>query len=106
MTNDQFPNPNGGSGVRVQVILTGPPRVVLGRSAVDLVLPLEACTLGEILKALAEAEPRIARYLYREDGLPAAPLRPLLRDVPIEPGNLIPDGAVVTLLYAVAGGSP
>ena len=84
--------PWAGNDVRVQVALTGPPRVVLGRSAVDLVLPLETCTLGEILKALADAEPRTARYLYREDGLLAAPLRPLLGDVPIEPGTLAPDG--------------
>ncbi len=91
--------------VQVQVALTGPPRVVLGRPVVDLVLPGETCTLEELLKALAAAEPRIARYLRRQEDFPAAPIRPLLRDQPLDPGARIPDGAVVTLLYAIAGGS-
>jgi len=88
------------------VVLTGPPRVVLGRSVVELILPLRTCTLEELLGALARAEPRIARYLGGEDRLPAAPLRPLLQDQLLEPGSRIPDGSVVTLLYAMAGGSP
>ena len=90
--------------MRIQVTLTGPPRVVLGRSVVDLVLPRETCTLGELLDALADAEPRIARYLRCEAGLPPALLKPLVQDQLLEPGNPIPDGAVVTLLYAIAGG--
>ena len=90
--------------MRIQVVLTGPPRVVLDRSAVDLVLPLETCTLEELLDALADAEPRIARYLPREAEPPTGPLRPLLQDQLLEPGSPIPDGATVTLLYAMAGG--
>lgn len=78
--------------------------MVLGRPAVDLLLPLATCTLEELLTALAEAEPRLARYLRGEDGLPATSLRPLVNDRLLEPGTPIPDGAIVTLLYAVAGG--
>ena len=90
--------------VRVQVALTGPPRVVLGRSIVELVLARATCTLEERLSALAEAEPRIARYLRGEDGRPASSLRPLLNDHRLGSESGIPDGAVVTFLYAVAGG--
>lgn len=90
--------------VRVQVSLTGPPRVILGRSVVEVVLPLPTCTLEELLAALADAEPRVAPYLRGEDGLPPVSLRPLLCDQVLEPGSRIPDGATVTLLYAVAGG--
>ena len=84
--------------------LTGPARVVLGRSIVDLSLPGETCTLEELLHALTEAEPRIARYLCRENGPPTASLRPLLNDRQLDRASHIRDGAVVTLLYAVAGG--
>ena len=90
--------------MRIQVAVTGPPRVVLGRAAVDLLVPGEACTLEELLNALAGAEPRIARYLRGEDGRPASSLRVLLNHGPLDPASRIPDGAVVTLLYAVAGG--
>lgn len=90
--------------MRVQVALTGPPRVVLGRPVVEVVLPGEACTLEELLDALADAEPRIARYLRRKGGAPPAPFRPLLRDRALDPTSRVPDGATVTLLYAVAGG--
>jgi hypothetical protein len=90
--------------MRIQIALTGPPRVVLGRPLVDLALPRETCTLEELLEALADAEPRIARYIRREAGPPLAPFRPLLHDRPLEPGSPIPDGAAVTLLYAIAGG--
>ena len=89
----------------IHVALTGPPRVVLGRPTIDLNLPGPACTLVELLAALAAAEPRIANYLQGEDGRPAASLRPLFDDHLLEPGTPIPDGATVTLLYAVAGGS-
>jgi len=68
------------------VVLTGPLRVVLDRLAVGLVLPLEACTLDELLNALTDTEPRIARYLRREDELPAAPLRPLFQANPLSRG--------------------
>jgi len=88
----------------IHVALTGPPRVVLGRSAMDLALPGGSCTLADLLAALAAAEPRIARYLRGEDGRPPASLRPMLNDTLLEPGTSIPDGATVTLLYAVAGG--
>lgn len=91
--------------MQIHVILTGPPRVVLGRAAVDLVLPLDTCTFEEFMGALATAEPRIAGYLRRVDGTSGSPIRPLLQDQPLEPGSPIPDGAVVTLLYAIAGGS-
>jgi hypothetical protein len=90
--------------MRIQVRLTGPPRVVLGRPVVDIVLPRETCTFEELLDALADAEPRIARYLRRGAGLPPVPFRPLLHDQPLEPGSPIPDGEAVTLLYAIAGG--
>jgi hypothetical protein len=90
--------------VRIRVILTGPPRVLLGRPAVDLVLPDGPCTLAGLLDALAGAEPRIAHYLRHTDGVPAGPFRPLLQNAPLDPANRIPDGATVTLLYAVAGG--
>jgi hypothetical protein len=90
--------------MRIQIALTGPPRVVLGRSIVNLHLPTETCTLEELVHTLAWAEPRIARYLQRQAGLPPIPLRALLDDQLLEPGCLIPDGAKVTLLYATAGG--
>ena len=90
--------------MRVQVVLTGPPRVVLGRAAVELGLPLDTCTLDQLLDALARAEPRIASYLRAGDGLLPPSLRPLLNDHLLEPAARIPDGSVVTLLYAVAGG--
>jgi hypothetical protein len=70
-----------------------------------LVLPLDTCTFEEFMSALAAAEPRIAGYLRRVDGTSVSPFRPLLQDQPLEPGSPIPDGAVVTLLYAIAGGS-
>jgi len=88
----------------IHVALTGPPRVVLGRSTMDLTLPGESCTLADLLDALAAAEPRITRYLRGEDGGLPASLRPLLNDTLLEPATPIPDGATVTLLYAVAGG--
>ena len=91
--------------MRIHVALTGPARVVLGRPTIDLNLPGPACTLVELLAALADAEPRIARYLQGEDGRPPASLRPLLNDHLLESGTPIPDGATVTLLYAVVGGS-
>ncbi len=90
--------------MRIQIALTGPPRVVLGRSMVDLHLPIEACTLEELVHTLAGAEPRIAKYLQAEAGLPPIPFRALLDDQLLEPGRMIPDGATVTLLYATAGG--
>jgi hypothetical protein len=91
--------------MQVRVALTGPPRVVLGRSAVDLVLPGPNCTLEELLTRLADAEPRIARYLRGADGSLPVFIRPLRDERPLEPGASIPDGATVTLLYAVAGGA-
>lgn len=91
--------------MRIHVALTGPPRVVLGQPTVALDLPGATSTPEDLLAALADAEPRIARYLRGEDGQPPAPLRPLLDDHLLEPGIPIPDGATVTLLYAVAGGS-
>lgn len=91
--------------MQIRVVLTGPPRVVLGRATVDVVLPLDTCTFEEFMGALAAAEPRIAGYLRRVDGTSGSPFRPLVQDQPLEPGIPIPDGAVVTLLYAIAGGS-
>ncbi len=90
--------------MRIQIALTGPPRVVLGRSVVDLTLPRETCTVEELLSALADAEPRIARYFRREAGVLPIPLRALLDDQPLELGSPITDGSTVTLLYAVVGG--
>jgi hypothetical protein len=78
--------------------------VVLGRAALDLELPLDGCTLDQLLDALAGAEPRIASYLRGVDGLPPPSLRPLLDDHLLEQTARIPDGGIVTLLYAVAGG--
>jgi molybdopterin converting factor small subunit len=90
--------------MRVHVILTGPPRVVLGRSAVDLDLSGTAGTLADLLAALAVNEPRIARYVQHESaGFPGL-FRPLLGDRLMEADTPIPDGATVTLLFAVAGG--
>ena len=79
--------------------------MVLGRAAVELGLPLDTCTLVQLLDALARAEPRIAFYLRAGDGLLPPSLRPLLDDHLLEPAERIPDGGVVTLLYAVAGGA-
>ena len=78
--------------------------MILGRALVNVLLPREACTLEELLDTLADAEPRIAPYLRSGGGLPAAPFRPLLHDQMLEPGSPIPDGALVTLLYAIGGG--
>ena len=91
--------------MRIHVALSGPPCVVLGKSGLDLALPRSTCTLEDLLAALAEAEPRIARYLRGEDGRPPSSLRPLLNDRLLEPDTPIPDGATVTLLHAMAGGS-
>jgi hypothetical protein len=90
--------------MQLRVALTGPPRVVLGRSTVDLTVPGDACTLEQVLKRLADAEPRIARYLQGAEGQPPAYLRPLLNDRLLEPAASIPDGATLTLVYATAGG--
>ncbi len=91
--------------MRVQVVLTGPPRVILGRAMIDLILPQNTCTLEGVMNALAVAEPRIASYLCTKNGLPAAPFRLLLEDRVLEPESRIPDGATITLLYAMAGGA-
>ena len=91
-------------GMRIQVTLTGPPRVLLGRPVVDLILPRETCTLEELLSALADAEPRTARYFRGGAGTAPIPLRALLAEQPLDPGSPIPDGATVTLLYAIVGG--
>ncbi len=91
--------------MQIRVRLTGPPRVVLGRPVIDLALPAETCTREAFLSALAAAEPRIAPYLADARGQPASPYRLLLADQILEPGARIPNGATVTLLYAVAGGS-
>ena len=90
--------------MRVQVVLTGPPRVILGRATVELDLPPDTCTLGQLLDALSRAEPRIASYLRGGDGLPSASFRALLGDQLLQTAEPIPDGGVVTLLYAIAGG--
>ena len=79
--------------------------MVLGRPTIDLDLPSVSCTLADLIVALADAEPRIARYLRGEDGRPPASLRPLLHDRLLEPNAPIPDGATVTFLYALAGGN-
>lgn len=91
--------------MRIHIVLTGPPRVVLGRPRLDLWLPAESCTREELLSTLAAVEPRIARYLADAGAQPASPFRLLLEDHLLEPGAVIPDNAAVTLLYAVAGGS-
>ena len=77
----------------------------LGRPVMELDLPRVKFTLAELLAALAEAEPRIARYLRGDDGQPPFSLRPLLSDHLLEPDTPIPDGVTVTLLYAMAGGT-
>jgi len=90
--------------MRIHVVLTGPPRVVLGRSAVDVDLAGSTCTLADVLTALAAIEPRLARYLSSADGVPPPAFRPLLHDRFLPHDTPIPDGATVTLLYALAGG--
>lgn len=90
--------------MRVQVVLTGPPRVLLGRSVVEVVLPGDWCTLEDLVHALVQAEPRIARYLRGDDGRLAPSLRPLRHDRLLEPEEPIPHAATITLLYAIAGG--
>jgi hypothetical protein len=70
---------------------------------VDLDLSASPCTLTDVLAALVNAEPRLARYLSSADGVPPPALRPLLDDRVIPPDTLLPNGATVTLLYAVAG---
>jgi len=82
----------------------GPPRVVLGRPTVDVDLSRSTCTLADVLAALAAVEPRLARYLSSADGVPPPAFRPLLDDRFLPHDTPIPDGATVTLLYAVAGG--
>ncbi len=91
--------------MQIRVVLTGPPRVVLGRAAVELELPGPSGTVDQVLRSLAEAEPRIARYLRGDDGQAPASLRLLVNDRLPAPGTRIPEGATITLLYAVAGGS-
>ncbi len=91
--------------MHIHVVLTGPPRVVLGRARLDLSLPADSCTRETFLAALAAAEPRLARYLAETGELSTTPFRLLLDDRLLEPGAAIPDGATVTVLYAVAGGS-
>ncbi len=88
--------------MQVRVMLTGPPRVVLGRTSVDLTLPGEACSLDDILACLAVTEQRIARYLHA-DGHPS-PFRMLVNDRVVDGTAVISDGATLTLVYAVAGG--
>jgi len=78
--------------------------VVLGRPTIDLELVGFTCTLRDLLAGLVGADPRLARYLLKTDGLPSPAFRLLLHDRLIPPDTLIPDGAAVTLLYAVAGG--
>jgi len=90
--------------MRIHVVLTGPPRVVLGRSAVDVDCPGTACTLADVLAALVDVEPHLARYFASAGGIPPPAFRPLLRDRVLPQDTPIPDGATVTLLYAVAGG--
>jgi hypothetical protein len=90
--------------MRIRVVLTGPPRVVLGRSAVDLDLSASTCTLTDVLAGLVNLDPRLARYFASVEGPPPPAFRPLLCDRVIHPDTAIPDGATVTLLYAVAGG--
>ncbi len=91
--------------MKIHVVLTGPPKVILGRAALDVCLPGEACTREAFLAALAAAEPRIARYVADAGAQPASPFRLLIEGRLLEPGVPIPDGATLTLLYAVAGGS-
>ncbi len=89
--------------MQVRVLLTGPPRVLLGRAAVNLALPGQACSLRDILAGLAATEPRIARYF--QDGVDSQELRPILNDRVLDAAAVIPDGATLTLVYAVAGGT-
>ena len=77
---------------------------MLGRATVEVGLPLDTCALDQLLDALAGVEPRIASYLRGADGHLPPSLRPLLADQLLEPAARIPDGGIVTLLYAIAGG--
>ncbi len=90
--------------MQIRVVLTGPPRVVLGRPELELSLPGDSCTREAFLSALAAVEPRIAHYLANAGAQPSSPFRLLLGDRLLEPDAPIPDGAALTLLYAVAGG--
>ncbi len=71
---------------------------------VDLDLSDSTCTLSDLVAGLVHVEPRLARYFAGADGLPPPTFRALLHDRLIAPDTPIPDGATVTLLYAVAGG--
>ena len=70
----------------------------------DVDLSGSICTLVDVLTALVAVEPRLARYFSNADGLPPPAFRPLLHDRFLPHDTPIPDGATVTLLYAVAGG--
>ncbi len=89
--------------MQVRVLLTGPPRVILGRAAVDLVIPGETCLFRDVLACLAAKEPRIAGYF--DDGAYSHAFRPVVNDSLLDPAAVIPDGATLTLVYAVAGGT-
>lgn len=65
--------------MQIRVLLTGPPRVVLGRPRLELSLPGDSCTRDEFLAALAAAEPRIAAYVADAGAKPASPFRLLLK---------------------------
>lgn len=89
----------------MRVELRGTIRASLGADALEVELPTAAVPLGDLLRSLAAANPRAARYLG-EPAASGAALRVVHNGVALSSGNdpLVREGDSLLLLHAVAGG--
>ncbi len=61
-------------------------------------------TLADLVRFIAGEHPNAAPLLLAADGQPSRSLLFFVNDVPIAPGDLLPNPATVTILAPMAGG--
>jgi molybdopterin converting factor small subunit len=96
--------------MQLHVALYGGARVVSGKPVVDLSFAGPAVTLGEMLEQLIDTYPRVRPYLLDASGMLQTSIRVLINDERPESdaalARVLRDEDRVTLLVAVAGGTP
>lgn len=94
--------------MRISVRLSGPLRVVIGHSEVELALAGESATLAQALDALGEQYPQARRYLRDATGGLPPGIRALYGDERLDERAALAaplrDGGQLTLLMPTAGG--
>lgn len=82
------------------VSLSGYPEAVLGRSAVDVVLPPGA-VVADAVTAVAERDSNLREALLKPDTRPRRSTKTLINGSVVDPATRIPAGASVTVLAAL-----